>query len=192
LYSALLANRDSIPIDSYPEFRASIAKKIRKNEQRAALWGTRRLSPSGWGTCEQKSRKLLIPDILTTGGGWGGGYQLNNPAADMLNLARAAAAPRCNFYLADGRRCGSPALRGGRLCRIHVRKFVEAYARRRRQAVPDLAAARTIAVGITQVIRYLWEEEPSVSQCGKILNGIQQASANLRKKQVFVPAIKDP
>jgi hypothetical protein len=114
----------------------------------------------------------------------GGGYQLNNPAADMLNLARAAAAPRCNFYLADGRRCGSPALRGGRLCRIHVRKFVEAYARRRRLAVPDLAAARTIAVGITQVMRYLWEEEPSVSQCGKILNGIQQASTNLRKPKL--------
>ena len=102
----------------------------------------------------------------------------------MKNFALTSAAPRFNFYLPDGRRCGSPALRGGRLCRIHVRKFMEAYARRRRTAVPDASAARTIAVGITQVLRYLWDERPSVDQCGKLLYGIQQASANLRKPKL--------
>ncbi len=106
---------------------------------------------------------------------------MNSPASDFRNLARAAAAPRCNFYLADGRRCASPALRGGRLCRIHVRKFMEAYARRRRIAIPNVAAARTIQVGINQVMRYLWEERPGVNQCGKILYGIQQASTSLDK-----------
>jgi hypothetical protein len=105
---------------------------------------------------------------------------LNNPS-DLKNLARAAAAPRCQFYLAEGRRCASPALRNGRLCRIHVRKLMEAYARRRRIAVPNVAAARTLQAGINQVMRYLWQERPSVDQCGKILYGIQQASANLRK-----------
>src|SRR4051794_1830988 len=106
---------------------------------------------------------------------------MNSPVSDMQNLARAAAAPRCNFYLADGRRCGSPALRSGRLCRIHVNKMMEAMARRRRIAIPNVAAARTIQVGINQVMRYLWEERPSVDQCGKILYGIQLASAHLRK-----------
>jgi len=61
---------------------------------------------------------------------------------------------------------------------------MEAYAHRRRQAVPDASAARTIAVGITHVLRYLWEERPSFDQCGKILYGIQQASANLRKPKL--------
>jgi len=102
----------------------------------------------------------------------------------MKNLARAAAAPRCQFYLPNGRRCGSPALRNGRLCRIHVRKLMEAVALRRRRAVPNAAAARTVAVGITQILRYLWEERPSVDQCGKLLYGIQQASANLRKPKL--------
>jgi len=108
---------------------------------------------------------------------------LNNPS-DLKNLARATAAPRCNFYLADGRRCGSPALRNGRLCRIHVNKLTEAMARRRRIAIPNVAAARTIQVGINQVMRYLWEEQPSVDQCGKILYGIQLASSSLDKPKL--------
>jgi len=106
---------------------------------------------------------------------------VNSPESDLRNLARAAAAPRCNFYLAGGRRCGSPALRNQRLCRIHTRKLLEAVALRRRKAIPNPAAARTVAVGITQVLRYLWEERPSVDQCGKILYGIQLASASLDK-----------
>jgi len=109
---------------------------------------------------------------------------MNSPASDMKNLARAASAPRCNFYLADGRRCGSPALRSGRLCRIHVRKLMEAVALRRRKAIPNVGTARTIAVGITEVMRYLWEERPSVDQCGKILYGIQLASASLDKPKL--------
>jgi hypothetical protein len=106
---------------------------------------------------------------------------LNNPASDLKNLARAAAAPRCQYYLTDGRRCASPALRNQRLCRIHVRKLVEAYALRRRKAIPNPAAARTIAVGITQVMRYLWDERPSLDQCGKLLYGMQLASSSLDK-----------
>ena len=102
----------------------------------------------------------------------------------MQNLARAAAAPRCNFYLTSGRRCGSPALRNGRLCRIHVNKLMEAMARRRRLAIPNVAAARTIQVGINQVIRFLREERPSVDQCGKILYGIQLAGASLDKPKL--------
>ena len=107
-----------------------------------------------------------------------------NSASDLKNLARAAAAPRCNFYLASGRRCGSPALRNGRLCRIHVRKLMEAIALRRRKAIPNPAAARTVAVGITQVLRYLWEERPSVDQCGKLLYGMQLASSSLDKPKL--------
>lgn len=29
--------------------------------------------------------------------------------------------PQCNFYKPDGARCGSPALRGKRLCYFHAR-----------------------------------------------------------------------
>jgi hypothetical protein len=105
---------------------------------------------------------------------------LNRPS-DLKNLARAAAAPRCQFYLAEGRRCASPALRNQRLCRIHVRKLMEAIALRRRKAIPNPAAARTIALGITQVLRYLWEERPSVNQCSKLLYGMQLASSSLDK-----------
>ena len=113
------------------------------------------------------------------------GYEkLNSPTSDIKNLARAAAAPRCQFYLAEGRRCASPALRNGRLCRIHVRKLMEAVALRRRKAIPDVAAARTLQVGINQVMRYLWEERPSVDQCGKILYGIQLASSSLDKPKL--------
>jgi hypothetical protein len=106
---------------------------------------------------------------------------LNNPESDIRNLARAAAAPRCQCYLAEGRRCAAPALRGGRLCRIHVRKLMEAVSLRRRKAIPNPAAARTVAVGITQVLRYLWEERPGLDQCGKLLYGMQLASASLDK-----------
>jgi hypothetical protein len=109
---------------------------------------------------------------------------MNNPVSDLRNLSRAAAAPRCNHYLADGSRCGSPALRNGRLCRIHVNKLVEARARRLRIAIPNVTDARTIQVGINQVMRYLWEEQPSVDQCGKILYGIQLASTSLDKPKL--------
>jgi hypothetical protein len=109
---------------------------------------------------------------------------MNSPSSDLKNLARAGAAQRCNHYLAGGRRCGSPALRNGRLCRIHVRKLMEAVALRRRKAIPNVGTARTIAVGITEVMRYLWEERPSVDQCGKILYGIHLASAGLDKPKL--------
>ena len=109
---------------------------------------------------------------------------MNSTISDMQNLARAAAAPRCNHYLESGRRCGSPALRNGRLCRIHVRKLMEAVALRRRRAIPNAAAARTVAVGITQVLRYLWDQRPSVDQCGKLLYGMQLASASLDKPKL--------
>jgi len=105
---------------------------------------------------------------------------LNSPS-DLKNLARAAAAPRCQFYLAEGRPCASPALRNQRLCRIHVRKLMEAIALRRRKAIPNPAAARTIALGITQVLRYLWDERPNVNQCSKLLYGMQLASSSLDK-----------
>jgi hypothetical protein len=106
---------------------------------------------------------------------------MNSPVSDLRNLAQAATAPRCSFYLADGRRCASPALRNQRLCRIHVRKLMEAVALRRRKAIPNPAAARTVAVGITQVLRYLWDERPSINQCSKLLYGMQLASASLDK-----------
>ena len=61
---------------------------------------------------------------------------------------------------------------------------MEAMARRRRIAIPNVAAARTIQVGINQVMRYLWEEQPSVDQCGKILYGLQLASASLDKPKL--------
>jgi hypothetical protein len=105
---------------------------------------------------------------------------LNHPS-DLKNLARAAAAPRCQFYLSEGRRCASPALRNQRLCRIHQRALREAQALRRRKAIPNPAAARTIAVGITEVMRYLWDERPSLGQCGKLLYGMQLASSSLDK-----------
>lgn len=92
-------------------------------------------------------------------------------------MSRALAAPRCNHYHADGRRCGSPALKGKRFCHFHRRLFKPA---RRHYDLPDIEDAASLHCAILQVVRGAAEDGLTAGQARLMLYALQIAAGNLR------------
>lgn len=90
----------------------------------------------------------------------------------------------CNFSKPDGIPCGSPTLRGKKLCYYHLRD-----ARRRERSaaairkadvlgpvLPPMNSHYDIRDALTEVLNVLWQSRISDRRAGRILFDIQQAT----------------
>ncbi|HTZ94906.1 MAG TPA: hypothetical protein VMB18_00820 [Terriglobales bacterium] len=106
--------------------------------------------------------------------------------------------PRCQHIKINGIQCGSPALRGQRLCFFHNRwretripfnkegalHFVDAF------ELPMLEDPESVQVAITQVLRLIIAKHIDHKTAGLLLYGLQTASCNLKRTK-FDPLMKD-
>ncbi|MGH9531443.1 MAG: hypothetical protein ACRD2Q_03565 [Terriglobales bacterium] len=95
-------------------------------------------------------------------------------------LNRAHESERCQHYHLTGRRCGSPALTGHRLCYYHQQT--------RRPKLPDyklplLEDAVSVQFGLVQVARALEDKAYDAKTGALLLYALQTASANLKRVQ---------
>jgi hypothetical protein len=95
----------------------------------------------------------------------------------MSTAQVAHQSPRCNFYLADGRRCACPALRGRRRCRHHVRIFRP---QPRNYALPPITDALSMHAALLQLCRSAAEDGVSPETARILLWGAQLAANNLK------------
>jgi len=90
--------------------------------------------------------------------------------------AKTRKAVQCEHVKVNGVRCGSPALRGRRLCYFHYKCRLP-----RVQTVPILEDGNAIQLGVLEIIRGLLEERIDTKRAGLVLYGLQIASSNLRR-----------
>ncbi len=81
---------------------------------------------------------------------------------------KTAVFPLCQQIKADGERCGSPAVRGQRLCYHHGR--VRPPARMLPPGMPDVRDERAL---LHWIMRSLLRRELDVDTAGKLIYGIQ-------------------
>ena len=93
-------------------------------------------------------------------------------------LESANAAQRCAHIHLSGRRCGSPAHAGRRLCYFHDRARRPA---RPNYDLPLLEDATAVQFALTQVVRALQDKALDTKTCALLLYALQTASANLKR-----------
>ena len=95
---------------------------------------------------------------------------------DPEHAAHLQQAPRCQHIRMNGRRCGSPALRGENYCYFHdsVHNPGGSY------ALPFPEDATSLQYGVMMVIRMLVSGHVEIKCCSALLYALQIASANLR------------
>ena len=95
---------------------------------------------------------------------------------DPEHIAPANQAPRCQHVRMNGRRCGSPALRGESYCYFHdsVENPSGSY------SLPFPEDATSLQYGVMMVIRMLISGHVEINRCWALLGALQIASANLR------------
>ena len=99
-------------------------------------------------------------------------------ASQQLGIDHAHRTQRCAHIHLTGRRCGSPALSGRRLCYFHDR------ARRPQRPnydLPLLEDATSVQFALTQVVRALQDKALDPKTCALLLYALQTASANLKR-----------
>ncbi len=99
-------------------------------------------------------------------------------ARQLLGLSRANHSARCAHIHLSGRRCGSPALAGRRLCYFHSRARRPA---RPNYDLPLLEDATAVQFALTQVVRALQDKALDTKTCALLLYALQTASANLKR-----------
>jgi len=95
---------------------------------------------------------------------------------DPEHVAPLHEAPRCQHIRMNGRRCGSPALRGENYCYFHdsVENPSGSY------SLPFPEDATSLQYGVMMVIRMLISGHVEIKRCWALLYSLQIASANLR------------
>ncbi|HXE90866.1 MAG TPA: hypothetical protein VNK82_07890 [Terriglobales bacterium] len=101
---------------------------------------------------------------------------MNDPIA-KLDLARKA--PRCNHFKPDGARCGSPAIKGKRLCFAHLRARYP----QKNGLFPALRDDEAVACAAMQVARALTEQSLDPRTASLLLWSLQIAKSTLNGKQ---------
>jgi hypothetical protein len=94
----------------------------------------------------------------------------------------------CGHLKPDGLPCGSPALRGQRLCYYHRRdqRNLLKFARDRRRAevcdwkLPPLHTMADIQKALYRIANELWKGRLDLERVGPMLNATQQAAIPLR------------
>lgn len=99
-------------------------------------------------------------------------------ARQQLGLDHANQSARCAHIHLSGRRCGSPALAGRRLCYFHAQTRRPA---RPNYDLPLLEDATAIQFALTQVVRALQDKALDTKTCALLLYALQTASANLQR-----------
>jgi hypothetical protein len=100
--------------------------------------------------------------------------------------------PTCSHRKADGILCGSPALRGQKLCyfhqRDHQRQQQIAHVRRRAETLllhlPPLETLADVQVALFEVLDSLAANCIEPSRASALLFALQQVSGHLRQPQV--------
>ena len=90
--------------------------------------------------------------------------------------------PQCHFIRMDGRRCGSPALRGQRFCYYHY----EASRPTMCLDIPPLEDANAIQFALTDIARAVADERLDLKRATVLGYLLQTATANLRRVQFGV------
>ena len=96
--------------------------------------------------------------------------------------------PRCQHIRCNGRRCGSPALRGRPYCYYH-------YDSRQRLfglTIPSLEDADAIQVALTQLARNLVEGGYDIKRASVLAYVLQTASSNLKHTRMADREIDEP
>jgi len=95
----------------------------------------------------------------------------------------------CDHLKQDGAPCGSPALRGQKLCyfhqRDHLRRHYISQLRRRAEILrlPDLETLQDVQVALYEVIDALAANRIDQKRAGALLFALQQASLQHRAPQ---------
>ena len=122
-------------------------------------------------------RNLLIPQ-LRAGGGGGSSNSLYSPTGrPQAFVQNCPSIPRCHHIRVDGRQCGSPSLRGKRLCYFHSRFR----SLRRLQGLPLLEDPTSIQLVLMQVMRGLLDKSFDHKTAALLLYALQTAQANSRR-----------
>lgn len=85
----------------------------------------------------------------------------------------------CNHIFANGKPCGSPAMRGLSLCYYHRRNRP----RRQRELVADLHTRYGILRSLTNIFDALRTDRISTGEAGKLLYAIQTAIVTHKQAQ---------
>jgi len=83
---------------------------------------------------------------------------------------------RCEHVKVNGIRCGSPALRGRRLCYYHFNCRLNQI-----HPVPILEDGNAIQLGVQETIRAVLDGRIETKRAGLVLYGLQIAAMNLRR-----------
>jgi len=108
------------------------------------------------------------------------------PSLNHNPMQEAHEAPRCQHIRMNGRRCGSPALRGENYCYFHdsVENPSGSY------SLPFPEDATSLQYGVMMVIRMLISGHVEIKRCWALLYSLQIASANLRTFAAERPSAK--
>ena len=84
----------------------------------------------------------------------------------------------CHYIRTDGRRCGSPALRGRDFCYFHYQ------VNRPRPTVPPLENGDAIQLALTDLARAVLAETIDLKRAGVLAYILQTATVNLKQVQL--------
>lgn len=97
-------------------------------------------------------------------------------------------APRCQHTRMNGMRCGSPALTGGSLCRLHQHALRPKHPDYRLPFVEDAATAQ---LALNQILRALQDKAYDLKTCALMLYDLQIACSNLKRLGEELPVASD-
>jgi len=99
-----------------------------------------------------------------------GEYQKLREETDRRNLERAKLAARCTHRRLNGETCGSPRMRGSKLCYAHARLNA---ARTEDLELPPLEDANALVLGLTKGLQALMKGKMDLKFAGMYFYGLQ-------------------
>lgn len=124
-----------------------------------------------WG--EFKEHQLFTEGLRIMGD-----QQRERAERDRKNLLRAQTAARCEHLHADGERCGSPRVKGKKLCYMHERME---QAKALKVDLGPMEDAESIQLGIKKLQQAVIEEMLNDKQIRQLTNLIQIATWNVTR-----------
>ena len=112
---------------------------------------------------------------------------------DPKHAAHLQEAPRCHHIRMNGRRCGSPALRGDRHCYFHNRIQVRSLSAEDAEPfLPFIEDATSLQFALMRVMRMLMMGHVEYKRCALLLYSLQIAASNLQNLKAELPQLELP